>query len=240
MSLLESQYAEPFTAWKAKQSPETNSAMLDALHPVIEGAVRAHVGEPDPLLMSKARRMTLEGLHSYDPSKGKLKTHLYGHLQGMKRAARQQGQILKVPERVSLDRSLLEQAETDLSHVLGRDPSDAELSDHTGFSPRRMARVRSFLPAAAEGTIEEASGGVYGSLRTPGQPAGHGIWQDIVYHDLSPFDQKVMEHALGMHGRMPLSNQEIAAKLRRSPSYISQRAAAIQKLLDQEDAVRSL
>jgi len=59
-------------------------------------------------------------------------------------------------------------------------------------------------------------------------------WVQIVYDELPSLDQKIMELSLGLHGRKPLSNLEIAKKLGRSPGAISQRKAKIQELLDQE------
>ena len=56
----------------------------------------------------------------------------------------------------------------------------------------------------------------------------------MVYQGLSPLDQRVMELTLGMRGNKKLSNQEIAAKLNRSPGAITQRKTKIQQLLDQE------
>ena len=42
------------------------------------------------------------------------------------------------------------------------------------------------------------------------------------------------EHALGLHGRRPLPNQEIAAKVGLSPGRVSQIKKKIQGTLDQE------
>ena len=59
-------------------------------------------------------------------------------------------------------------------------------------------------------------------------------WTEIVYQDLGPVDQKIMEMSLGMHGQKKLSNLEIAKKLNRSPGAITQRKMRIQELLNQE------
>ncbi len=229
--LLEDEYKAPYTAWKKAPTPDNNAAMLQALHPTIAGAIRTHVGESNPLLLSRARLMTLDGLKSYDPTRGRLQTHLYNHLRGLKRVNRQQTTILKVPERVSLDRYQLDQATEGLSHTLGREPTDEELANHTGFSPRRMAKVRSYRPGVAEGTMERATEGT-GAL---GGVAPQGsLWHEMVYDELDPYHKKVMELTLGLHGRRPLPNQVIASRLQKSPGAISQAKARIQKMLDEE------
>jgi DNA-directed RNA polymerase specialized sigma subunit len=232
---LEDELKEPYQAWKASGgTPEANAAILGQLEPTIHKAVTTHVGQSNPLIFSRARRMALDAVRTYDPKRARLQTHLFNQLQGLKRASRQQTTILKVPERVALDRYHLGNYTQELIDKLGREPSDEELADHSGFSLKRIARVRSYHPAVAEGTLEAASpthevlGGVTGPRHERLSMA-----QQIVYGDLSPTDKLIMEHALGLHGRRPLQNQEIAAKLGRSPGLISQRKKVIQGMIDQ-------
>lgn len=231
--MLEDDLRPAYTEWKAKPGPETNAAMLKALHPTIEGAIRTHVGGPNPLLVSRARVMTLQGLKSYDPKRGRLKSHLYNHLLGLKRANRQQTTVLKVPEKVQLDKYHLAQAEAELAATLGREPTDAQLADHTGFSPARMAKVRAYQSGLSEGYLDDATQGqAFGGARSLAQHKSH--WPEIVYDGLDDYHRKIMEHAFGLNGRRPLANHEIARRMNRSPGAISQAKARIQKLLDEE------
>lgn len=232
--LLEDDFREPYTAFKKTPTPDTRANLLTALHPVIEGAIRTHVGPPNPLLISRARMMTLDGLGNYDPSRGKLKTHLYNHLLGLRRVNRQQTQILKVPERIAMQRQRLDRAEQELTHTLGREPTDQEIADHTGIAVPRMSRVRSYKPGVAEGSLEAASGGIYGGVVSPVNKHTQS-WMAIIYDDLDPYHRRVMELSLGMNGRKPMANQDIARRLNRSPGAISQAKARIQALLNEED-----
>ena len=145
--------------------------------------------------------------------------------------------MLKTPERVALDRQAIQRATDEFQDQFGREPSDAELADRSGFSMRRLAHVRKYKPGIAESAL---AGGNPGSdpagARQPGIDPGLA-WIHLVYDDLPPVDQVIMEHVLGLFNRPRLSNNEIAAKLRRSPGFISQRKLAIQKLLDQEDSL---
>jgi|SRR5215471_13519914 len=236
-TLLEPELAQDYADWKAAGTPEANAQMLGRIQPMIDQAIQAHVGPSNPLLVSRARGLALHALRSYDPTRARLRTHLFNQLQGLKRVSRQQSSVLHVPERVSLDRYHLERHTQELMDRLGREPTDEELADATGFSPRRMQRVRSYLPAVAEGTLESADpegrNQIYGGVILPQQQQSRlDAVRDLVYGDLSPQDQLIMAHALGMGGRRPLSNQQIAARLKRSPGLISQRKAAIQQMLD--------
>lgn len=232
--LIEDEFASPYEAWKSAPGPDANAAMLKTLDPVIQGAIKTHVGEPNPLLNSRARAMALEGLRAYDPTRGRLQTHLYNHLQALKRVNRQQTTIIKVPERVSLDRHHLGRYEKELADELGREPTDAELMDRTGFSRRRISRIRAYNPAIAEGMMEDETGQSFaGAVRDPVSEA-RSMWQQIVYDDLDPYHQKVMEYAFGMGGRRQIPNHDIARRLGKSPGAISQAKLRIQKMLDEE------
>ncbi len=75
------------------------------------------------------------------------------------------------------------------------------------------------------------SGG--GSART-GRSPKKSDWRDIVYDELDDYHRSAAEHALGLHGRSVPSNQDVAAKLSRSPGAISQAEARTQKVPDGE------
>jgi AraC-like DNA-binding protein len=235
-SMLEPEYEEDYNRWKADPSPANNAMILKKLHPTIEGAIRTHVGKPDPLLTSRARRMALSGLKTYDPSRGRLQTHLYNQLQGMKRVARQQGQILSVPERVSIDRYHLEQTTRQMADELGREPSDDEVMDRMGMSPRRLKTLRRYRPGVAAGALEDPETGdeFTGEVSGPTSVPEGDLWPKVVYQGFDPYHRQVMAMTLGWYGHDPLPNHEIARRLKRSPGAISQAKARIQKQLDEE------
>lgn len=235
-SRLEPEYAPAYDAWRAQRTPEAASHLLGALRPAIDRGLRAHVGpQAGPNLRVHARRLALQALETYDPSRARLGTHLVNHLRGLKRLSRRSQQILAVPERLVLDRNYVQECRRQLSDELGRDPSTQELADRTGLSLRRIARVERLQQPMAEGT----------ALRTSAMSEdGHGfqptvmrdisdVWLEAVYGDLDGTNQRIMEWTLGLHGQPQLSNQQIAAKLRMTPGAISQRKAQIQAKLDQ-------
>lgn len=236
--MLEEQHRDAYGRFAKDPSPASKAAFLKHLKPVIDSAINAHVGQSSPLLVSRARKMVLDAMKTYDPKRGRLQTHLFNQLQSLKRANRQLSTVVKVPERVAIDRYHLERYTKDLTDELGREPTDVELADRTGFSAKRIAKVRSYAPAVAEGTLTAASeGNVYGQIDEVGSRR-KSMWQELVYDDLSPQDQKIMEWTLGLNNRRVLSNMEIARKLGKSPGLVSQRKKHIQSLLDQEDEMR--
>jgi len=156
-------------------------------------------------------------------------------MQGLKRINRQQSQVIRVPERVLQENQKLRAYQQELTDELGREPSDAELTDKLGFSMARLTKIRKFQAGMVTGQADARdplSGGV--ASRLPGQHEAEDLWANIVYQELNAMDQQIMEWTGGMNGHKPLSNQEIAKRLGRSPGAITQRKAKIQQLLDQE------
>jgi DNA-directed RNA polymerase specialized sigma subunit len=232
---LEPEYAEAYDAWSADPTPTNNAAMLKAIDPIIRKGVTANVGQgPNPLMQSRARQIALKSLGSYDRKRAKLQTHLMNNLQSLRRQDRQVSNVVRAPERVILDQRKLLEYEQELKDELGRDPTDAELMNRSGFSGKRLAKVRGWHPGAAEGTVEGMDVNLLSSLGVGPSQEAHDMWVQMVYDDLPPLDQKVMEYTLGLNGRKPLSNQEIAKKLGRSPGAISQRKKRIQEALNAE------
>lgn len=229
---LEPDMAGPFKAWKAEPSQANNATMLKALGPTIEGAVRTHVGQADPVMFAKARGLAIQGLGTYDPSRGKLKTHVFNHLQGLKRVAVRRDAIIRVPDRVMLENYKLGQAEGELAHQLGREPTDDELADHTGIPHARLARARTYIPGVAEASAPE--GGFLGGVKMPG---GRSPWAELIYDGLDDYHKKVFEMTAGLNGRTPLPNHVIARSLGRSPGAISQAKLRIQQQLDDENTL---
>lgn len=231
---LEDDYRAPLEAWQQQPGPATAGALLRAVEPEIRRGISAHVGRGNPLLHSRARRLVLESLPRYNARQSRLGTYIVNQLQGLKRINRQQTQILRLPERVSLDAQFLERAEADLTEQLGRPPALSELADFSGLSARRIQHVRQFQAPVSEGYLDYRSqqqeGG--GMLPAVAQAGGRDPVQ-LVYPDLEPINQKILEWSLGLYGQPQLANREIARRLRLTPGAISQRKARIQQLLDE-------
>jgi DNA-directed RNA polymerase specialized sigma subunit len=233
-SRLEPEFEAPFQAWKRRPNPHTASTLLKSVQPVIDKAIAAHVGQSSPLLRSRGRQIALKALGTYDPYQSKLQTHLISQLQGLKRVNRQQTQVIHVPERVALEQGHMAEMENELRDELGRDPTTAELSDRSGMSLKRIAKLRQFQQPMAEGFFSQhAHGDDEPNLPAVQGEANPNLWAEMVYDDLDPTNQSILEHSLGLHGRPVLSNMDIAKKLQLTPGAISQRRAVIQRRLDQ-------
>lgn len=226
-----------YSQWKTNRTPETNTALLKTIQPVIDTAVSSYAGQDtSPTIKSRARLMALKALETYDPNRGNVRTHLLSQLQGLRRVSAQAQNIISIPEQVSLDYSRLTENENELRDALGRDPTDDEIADSTGLSVRRIRKIRAFNQPVSEGMTtqevpEESYGGDIAST-IPGNNRAADAWFDSVYGDLGPTDKLIVDMTLGKNGRRRTSTQEIARKLNITPGAVSQRAAKIQAMLD--------
>ena len=224
---------EAFEKWKGAPTPENAASLLDAAKPVIDSAVQAY-GRGNPALRTKAKVLALGAFQSYDPSKGtKLRTHLMTQMQPLIRHSRQFDNIARVPERVSGDLYMINQAKKDFLDKFRRDPTDHELADETGLSSRRIAHVRGFARGdMSESGLKESDEGEM-SIMYPGvsRPDPAQIWLEYVHHDASPIDRQILEWKTGYNGQKVLSTTDIAKRLGLTPGAISQRSAKIAEKL---------
>lgn len=240
-SYLEPHYTDEFNSWKTNANPQSTGALLRKVDPVINEALKSYGSSVynSPTLKSKAKKLTIQSFSNYDPSRAKLRTHLLSQLQGLRRMAAREEQLVNIPEQVMLDAGHVREHENRLRDTLSRDPSDVELADASGLSVKRIGYVRSIRPAYSEGKLstvdEEGSSMNVPGLERQSSPATERAWQDFIYSDLNPQDQVIMEHTLGLNSKKILSNQEIAKRLNLSPGAISQRKSRIQTLLDKKE-----
>lgn len=231
---LEPDLHEPYKAWQTTPTPQTTGALLRAVSPHMDKAIQANVGENNPLLRSRAKKMVLGALNRYDPKQASMGTFLRSQLQGMRRVQRDQLNPIHVPERMALEQGQMVNAESELEANFGRAPSTAELADHMGISPKKLAKLRQLSGGVPEGYFQShtESENNPGGYLPPVMQQRRNMVADLVYGDLTSRDQVIMEHSLGMNGNPVLQNQQIASKLGVSPGFVSQRKAYIQSLLD--------
>jgi DNA-directed RNA polymerase specialized sigma subunit len=237
---VSAEFDSVYPQWTANKTPETSSALLHSLQPVIDTAVMSYAGQSaSPTIRSRAKLMTLKALETYDPNRGNVRTHLLSQLQSLRRLSAQSQNIISIPEQVGLDYTRLNDTENELRDQLGRDPTDSEIADATGLSTRRIQKIRAFNQPVSEGmttrevTDEESYGGDVASA-IPNSTRAADAWFNFVYEDLGPVDKLIADMTLGRNGRRKTSTQEIARRLNITPGAVSQRAAKIQAMLDKQ------
>ena len=243
--ILEPEFHSVYGMWQRDKTPETNDAILKAVKPIIDSAVKTYGGSAvNPTLKSRAKKIVIDSMPKYDPYNTKLKTYLFNQMQGLKRFSMQQNQIINIPEQVQLDYVSLKKKEELLREELGRDPSDTELSDSLSMSPKRLAYVRGLRMPSSEGTVlqpfRNSDSGDFNepSVASKTNRSEMGAWHSFVYDSLGNIDKVIMEHSLGLNGKTVLSSQGIASKLGITQAAISMRKSKIQKELDKRETLQ--
>jgi DNA-directed RNA polymerase specialized sigma subunit len=200
-------------------------AVLDDLDPAINAEIQRFSG-PKPLLRSRARVLAVKAVRSYDPAGGaKLRSWVVTQLQPLSRYNNALKPVY-APEDAARKSYAVAKAFDAFVDEHGRDPTDEELADAVGISVARLRKVRRMTPAVvnephAAGEGDDAPEyAVYAA--NPVRAAA-----DAVYGGLDARDRRIFDLRTGSHGQSPLQGQDIAALLRVSPAFVTQRANAI-------------
>lgn len=220
--------ATVWQGWKADPSPAATGQLLQALQPTINKGLSQFSGgnAASPNMRSHAKLLTLTAARSYNPAQGNLQGHVLQHLQRLQRLSASTS-LMKIPDQVSADFRRLSQHEAEFRDRYGRDPSDAETTDLTGLSPKRLARIRGVRIPIAEGQSIDGTG-----TSKKYENSATDAWIDYIYHDLSPIDQVIIDCTLGRNGTPALPSGQIAKRLGITAGAVSQRTAKIQQMID--------
>jgi len=231
----EEEYLPLYETWVKTKSPDALTVLVDKLSPLLDYAIHYYASDiaSSPSLRIKAKKLLIDAIKSYDPSKGLLTHHVFLNLQRLKRIGGQTRQIIRQSEQVSMDLNMLNQAEEELIQTLGRLPNTEELADYTGLSIERIKRIRqkAVMPLPEATTVRQTAEGL-SELPTQALGQGQDVFTqllELAYIDADPVDKAIMELYYGLHGRPRMSQKDIANKLRLSPGRVSQRISEIEE-----------
>lgn len=232
-------YKDAWNAYRTAPGPEAADAYLKVVRPTIDQGLGAFGGgSVGPTLRAHAKRIALEAADTYEPDRGPLRKHLLNHLQGLRRPAMRQSRVLSVPDAVMLDNKAVADGTRQLTDRLGREPSDSELSDFTGLSARRIAKVRRYRPGLTTGQylgMATASEDDEGGPDDPAVQRADPIQERLrlVMEDLDPIDRVILENHFQINGRTRIPASHLARKLNLTAGALSQRSGRLQVMLDE-------
>ena len=231
---LEPQYEPAFTAWSADRSDANREALLQAISPVIANNV-ALVGNADKnYLTIQGKILAMKAMERYDPQKASIATYLSKQLYPLRRYARQQMNVLGMPERLMMASQRLESAELELEDNLGRSPTTDELADHMGLSVKQIERIRRGSHARNTGSYDtpDEEGNISSPAIRRSLPQKYLHEYVLSALDSDPVSRTIYENDVGLYGRTTLSNQDLASKLRLTPGAVSQHRKKILEMVN--------
>jgi DNA-directed RNA polymerase specialized sigma subunit len=217
--------------WKAWRQSGNHPSMfgpgLAEAQPIIDKAIMAYAPGSSPSIRSYAKLLVRKAADTFDPKKGtQFKTYLYTQLQPLYREAGAYD-TLHIPERVRLDLSALNEKHNQFVDEHGREPSEAELADFTGFSVKRIQHIRRYDRRQMSESVTRPRSDEDAGF-TPVAQKDANIWEAFVYDGLSDRDKLIYDLKTGRgKSQRSLTVGEIAVKLKMSPSAISQRLQRI-------------
>lgn len=225
---------ELVSVWTNENTPAQTSELLKRLSPTMDSAIRSYAGG-SPNMRISAANMALDACRSYDPGKGaKLSTHVFNNLMGLNRLSAKRS---AVAPQVMYNRQLynaMAKATGDYEDEHGVEPSLQYLSDTLGVPVKKVIQLQDEGPGGeismSQQVGEADEKDTFATSDVTDEDYLRYLYTD--YKD-DPTSQKIIEWGTGMAGRKPLSNGEIARRLKISDAAVSQRKKKIQRRMEE-------
>lgn len=200
--------------WKRTNDPKVLNNLVDNLNPLIQREVQKWgTAVPRPALESKARILTAEALHTYNPNKGAaVGTHVASRIRKLSRSVYPYQNVARLPENKQLNYNTFQVAQSRLIDNLGREPSASELSDELGWTPKK---VQDFQQSFGRRELVESEGAYLDNNQDD------SMLIDFYYHGLNPNDQRMFEDITGYGGKSTMNNQQLMRKYRMTQGQLS-------------------
>jgi DNA-directed RNA polymerase specialized sigma subunit len=225
---------ELVSVWTKENTPAQTSELLKRLGPTMDSAIRSYAGG-SPNMRISAANMALDACRSYDPGKGaKLSTHVFSNLMGLNRLSTKRS---TVAPQVMYNRQLynaMTKAMGDYEDEHGVEPPLQYLSDTLGVPVKKVIQLQDEGPGGeismSQQVGEEDEKDTFATSDVTDEDYLRYLYAD--YKD-DPTSQKIIEWGTNMTGRKPLSNGEIARRLKISDAAVSQRKKKIQRRMEE-------
>jgi len=200
---------ELFKKWRQTENPQYFHQLYNSMKPLIYDAARKasfNSNIPESAHRAWAAQSFMNALRTFNPSGGAaLQSHVYTAVhQKAKRLNYEFQNLGHMPEPRAQSVGLFQSEFENLKAGLGREPSDAELADHLGWSLSMVGNIRKEIKkdlALGEGTED------YGFFESSQDEEV----LNYLYYDLNPQEKVVYEYIFGKNGkpRMIKANQKI-------------------------------
>ncbi len=219
---------ELWRQWKKTRAPADLQALLNQM----QGILMREVGKWSPsmsrsYLEAEAKRLAVEAFESYDPNQGTaLSTYVASRLPKLSRVTYSTMNTARLSETKNLLFHTYHTAGNELRDKHGREPTNDELADHLGWSPKkleqfqRQSQRKEFVESEDHPDVDDAE--------------DHLV--DYIYHDLTPLQKSIFEHSTGYQGKQKLAGEALRKKLNITQGQLSYQKTLIVQAVNRAKA----
>ena len=219
---------DTFKRWQTTGADKDRNELLTELEPTVRSALSSY-GNGDNSLLTRARIMTVKAIETYDPKKNAhLKTHVHNQLKSLYRVKGERQNVIYVPENTRLDRTHVQAFMIEWRDSHGFDPDVLTVAQGMNISQRRIKHALGFTTMPTSMATSDK-----GDVSGTHQRDPKDVLMDYIYYDQDPVGRKIMEGSWGYNGARKISGNELAVKLKITPSAISQRKGHILKQISE-------
>jgi len=223
-----SQEMDLWKKWNVDRSPGNLNDLLDYMSPTIQSNVNKFKNAPIPnsALNLEAKKWAVKSFETYNPDRNtKLSTHTTNWMKKLNRYVYSRQNVGYIPEERVIKIQTFNNVKSNLETKFGREPSQVELSDELSWPIQEVERMDKELRKDIAPTDAMSDFGYISS-----DPSREVL--NYIYFELSPQEQSVYDYTIGSHGKNKLSGNDIAKKLKVSPSKVSQLKRSIGEKMD--------
>jgi RNA polymerase primary sigma factor len=230
-----------------KGDRKAREQMIKANLRLVVKIARGYEGCGMPLLdlISEGNVGLMRAVERFDPTKGaKLSTYSTWWIKhSIKRALANQSKTIRLPVHVVEKIFRMRQATTELQSILGREPTDQELSDELGYSAKKIAQYRlaANQPASLEAPLgdDRDSKSIMDTVRDENAFSPYEQLEEktnssmvrALIAKLAPRELEILRHRFGLDGEPEKTLDEMGQKFGLTRERIRQlQNGALQKL----------
>lgn len=221
---VKSRDRELWEQWKRTKAPPDLQKLLDQMSPIINREVNKWAASISrSLLEAEGKRLAVEAFEQFDPKAGAaLSTFLTSRLLKLSRLVYSTQNTARLSETKTLLFHTYNSATNELRDMHGREPTNEELSDHLGWSPKKLEAFQ--RQAGRKEYIESEEHPDNGEY-------AEDYLTDFIYHDLTPLQKKIFEYRTGYNGTAKLSGKDIMAQLNITQGQLSYQVNLIEQAI---------
>lgn len=202
--------------------------LYKSLQPLAYSVIQKWSGAalPTSAIESEVKNLMIKAMRDYDPKNGaQLNTFLISRLQKISRFIYKYQNTGTIPEQRAIKIDQFKKIRTFLHDDLSREPTSMELSEELKWSPAEVERMEKELRTSISFSNELQGMSFVNSSRDL-------EILDLIYYELTPQEKLVYEHLTGKGGKQVLKGQDIATRLKISPSTVTRIRQAIERKIN--------